>query len=94
MSLERDLPVPLALMIGLGVVAAAILLATWWRRREPDSGSSNGGSKKALAHTPGVRVLRVQVRDLVACSVANGGMTFPRDRLGCMCSVQVGPENA
>ncbi|CAM9527457.1 unnamed protein product [Scytosiphon promiscuus] len=60
MNLERDLPVALALVIALGAVAAAVLLTTWWWRGDPKNGGESGGSKKALARTPGVQVLRIQ----------------------------------
>lgn len=65
LSLEGDILV--FWMIGLGVVAAAVLLTSWWwwdgeRKRKSGGGSAGGkGLKKALIHSRGIRVVRIQV---------------------------------
>lgn len=61
MQYDNFLPLPWAVAAILGAVAC--LGATWWWRGMRKSGSGRGGkgAKKALAHSPGVRVVCVQV---------------------------------
>lgn len=53
--------------IGVGAVAAALLVTSWWwwdgeRKSKSGRGGVGGkGTKKALAHSPGIRVVSVQV---------------------------------
>lgn len=60
---KQSANVVLAWAAGLSATTAAVLLATkWWWRGERKSGGARGTStRKALARSPGVRVVCVQV---------------------------------
>ena len=54
----------LAWAAGISATTAAVLLATkwWWRGERKRGGAGGTGSRKALARSPGIRVVCVQVR--------------------------------
>lgn len=61
-SMPYESFLPWALLAILANVAAGLLAVWWWRGMGKSSRGGGGkGAKKALAHTPGVRVVCVEV---------------------------------